>query len=182
MVSIRSRPRAIRAEVEQPEIERLYEQYGYAVFRRCQRHLRSRSDAEDAMQLVFVKVIRRGHTFRGQSELAWLYRIADRICIDLARKQARTQKRTELAKLLATVATPSPSAERLHADVVDALQTCKPSVQRVAQLYFVEQLTQCEIADELGESRSTIRRRLSRFLVTVRSALRRDNGGGRGTH
>jgi RNA polymerase sigma-70 factor (ECF subfamily) len=43
--------------------------------------------------------------------------------------------------------------------------------QEVAVLYFVDELTQAEIAQELGRSLPTIRKRLREFLERAREAL-----------
>ena len=44
--------------------------------------------------------------------------------------------------------------------------------QEVAVMYFVDELTQAEIAQELSRSLPTVRKRLKEFLAAARAALR----------
>lgn len=60
----------------------LYRRYGDQIYWFCRRHLPSREEAEDAVQVTFLKAFRglqRGNTPR--FEQAWVYKIAQRVCI-----------------------------------------------------------------------------------------------------
>ena len=52
-----------------------------------------------------------------------------------------------------------------------ALSAAPEEAQEVAVLYFVDELTQAEIAQELGRSLPTVRKRLREFLACAREAL-----------
>lgn len=55
----------------------LYREYSKLVRAACLRILRNSTEAEDTAQDVFIQVLRKVHTFRGDSSLAtWLYRVA----------------------------------------------------------------------------------------------------------
>lgn len=57
--------------------EFIYRSYCGLVYRICLRMLRNPIDAEDAAQDVFVRLIRKINTFRGESAFSsWLYRVA----------------------------------------------------------------------------------------------------------
>ena len=56
----------------------------------CAGRLRSRSEAEDAVQETFIRAWRGFDRFRGASSLrTWLYRIAGNVCVDVLRSPQR---------------------------------------------------------------------------------------------
>ena len=52
------------------------------------------------------------------------------------------------------------------------LATAPPEAQEMAVLYYVDELTQVEIAQETGRSLPTVRKRLREFLRCARETLR----------
>jgi RNA polymerase sigma-70 factor (ECF subfamily) len=145
------------------EVQDLYERFGASVFARCSRLLRSRAAAEDVLQDVFVRVIRYGHGFRGGSTLSWLHRIADRACLDRLRRDGAPapldgegQGPAEGSEA-SSQALPTPEASRLLAELLSSLPE---KLREIAILSFVDDLTQEEIAQTLGCSTMTVKRRL----------------------
>ena len=68
----------------------IYRIYGPRLLRRCQATLRDRALADDAVQEVFVKLLRHGAGFRtADAPLGWLYRVADRCCFDVRARKLR---------------------------------------------------------------------------------------------
>ena len=51
------------------------------------------------------------------------------------------------------------------------LGAAAPEAQEIAVLYFVDELTQAEIAEATGRSLPTVRKRLREFLAAARGAL-----------
>src|SRR5690242_10060674 len=75
------------------EVGEIYRKYGHLVLRRCEVVTRQPALAQDALQEVFVKVMRYGSELRtAEAPLRWLYRVADRCCFDLL---SRTKRRAE---------------------------------------------------------------------------------------
>jgi RNA polymerase sigma-70 factor, ECF subfamily len=71
-------------------IESIYRRYGGLVYRICLRMLRDPIEAEDAAQDVFVHVLRKIHTFRGESAFSsWLYRLTTNLVLMRFRKNKR---------------------------------------------------------------------------------------------
>jgi RNA polymerase sigma-70 factor (ECF subfamily) len=159
--------------VDAATLEQWYAAYGYAVHRRCMRLLRSRVEADDALHEVFLRVYRYGHTLQGEAPLSWLYRIADRHCLDALRKRGRHVSREEREELTGeqvgeVAATGSLEETRLLGQVLAA---CKPPVRDTAVLYYVDELTQDEVAESLGCSRKTVKERLAQFKVVATRML-----------
>lgn len=68
----------------------IFDAYKNKVFSVAYDMLRSREDAEDVVQEVFVKAYFSLKNFRQDSSiLTWLYRIAYNLCVDLRRKRSR---------------------------------------------------------------------------------------------
>jgi RNA polymerase sigma factor (sigma-70 family) len=171
--------------MDRADIAELYERYGYAVHRRCWRLLGSEAEADDALQEVFVRVMRYGAGFVGDAPLPWLYRIADRHCFDRLRARKRREQPDETERIVATLDR-AQAAERgslgggpgggdgretLQA-VARALSACREAVQQAAILYYVDEMTQDEVASAVGVSRKTVRERLASFVDTAREVLR----------
>lgn len=65
----------------------------------------------------------------------------------------------------------SGSTYRFKQPVIDALATLSPLLQLTARLYYYDNLSQGEIARELGIDEGTVRQRLYRIRTRVREAL-----------
>src|SRR5689334_16975212 len=67
------------------DLASLFERYAVLVFRRCLAITGTTADADDALQAVFARIQRYGLNAQPGKELAWLYTIALRCCLDLHR-------------------------------------------------------------------------------------------------
>ena len=156
--------------MDRSTIQALYEQYGYAVHRRCLHILGSASEADDAVQEVFIRVIKYGATRSGEAPLPWLYRIASRVCFDRLDRRRAYAAPTEAERALA--AQQAAQAGHLAPEdiraIAEVLETCSPPVREVAVLYHFDQLTQEEVAAHVGVSRKTVKQRLAKFMAAAR--------------
>lgn len=72
----------------QPDL--LVERYGERIFRVARRMMGSDADAEDVTQNVLLKVLRRGDSYRGESDpMGWIYRITLNESRELYRRRGR---------------------------------------------------------------------------------------------
>ncbi len=135
-------------------LELLFERHYGTVFRIAWRFCGVRQDAEDIAQEVFVKLVRKVASFRGDSAFTtWLYRIAVNTALDFRRKSDAGRSRHEEYVENRIHHNPGPSAgvnpvdsERLRA-AIDEL----PEKQRAAiLLVFSEGLTHREASQVLG--------------------------------
>lgn len=149
----------------------LYEKHAAAVYGRCRYLLRDEAEARDALQDVFVKALQALPEFReAASPSTWILRIATHHCLNLVRAR-KTLWREELRVLGATLRQETEPPERR--ELVRVLLAAAPEeAQEVAILYFIDELTQAEIAQELHRSLPTVRKRLREFLAAARAALR----------
>ena len=149
----------------------LYEKHAPAVYGRCRYLLRDDEAAKDALQEVFAKALRALNEFRAAaSPSTWLLKIATYHCLNLLRVK-RAAWREELEAFGAGLQHETESPDRRA--LVRALLSAAPEeAQAMAVLYYVDELTQAEIAAETGRSLPTVRKRLREFLTAAREALR----------
>lgn len=148
----------------------LYARHAGAVFGRCRYLLKDEEAAKDATQEVFARALRALADFQGASSpTTWLLRIATHHCLNELRA-ARAGWREELRR--AAEGRSQPALEADKRELLRALLgAAGPEEQEMAVLYFVDELTQAEIATATGRSLPTVRKRLRGFLAAARSAL-----------
>jgi RNA polymerase sigma-70 factor (ECF subfamily) len=162
-------PESATKSLTRQDVEDAYQKYGHLVVKRCRRILRDPGLAEDAAQEVFVRLWRYGSAFfAAESKLFWLYRVADRCCFDeLGRR--RSSSPDELESLAAS---PEPLRAIEAKDVVlSFLDRFDDRTKQVAVLYYLDELSQEEIADAIGWSRQTVSKKLA-FLRDRATRLR----------
>jgi RNA polymerase sigma factor (sigma-70 family) len=155
------------------EVAEAYRRYGFLVLRRCRRILRDDAAGDDALQEVFVRLMRYGRAFeKAESKVLWLYRVAERCCFDLL---ARRGSRAEVphGEGDGEVFSTRGGAEALEdRDVVlRFLASFDDRLKQVAVLHYLDEMTQEEIAAATGWSRQTIFKKLA-FLRKRAAALR----------
>ncbi|MDY3618137.1 RNA polymerase sigma factor [Agathobaculum sp.] len=134
------------------------ESCGDAVYRLALCRLRSRADAEDVYQEVFLRLIRDTTDFQdGEHLKAWLLRVTLSRCNDLRR--SAWFKRTAPIDELPETAAPVPDE---HADLWNAVAQLPYDLRIPIHLHYVEGYSTEEIADMVGCRPATVRTRLHR--------------------
>jgi RNA polymerase sigma-70 factor (ECF subfamily) len=150
------------------DVEYLYRTYGPMVLRRARAILGEEQAARDAMQEVFVRVLRGADGFRGDaSPTTWLYRMTTNLCLNQIRDRARR------ADILAERWIADEQLDVAHEGrltVGQVLSGLPDDLREIAIYYFVDQMNQDEIAEVLGVSRRTVGNRLEEFRVRARAA------------
>lgn len=151
-------------------LEELYRRHAAMVLARCRWLLGDAEAARDAAQDVFVAALRALPEYRAAASPAtWLTRIATNHCLNL-RRAAQAAWPAELARL--SRGRREQGIEPDARELVRALLGAAPEPSReVAVLYFVDELTQAEVAAATGLSPPTVRKRLRAFLAAARGAL-----------
>ena len=147
----------------------LAEKYSPMVYRLAYARTGSRTDAEDVVQEVFVKLLRSRPVFRDQAHCrAWLLRVAANCAGDLHRSPWR--RRAVPLEEAGQVAAPEPPEEQ---GMEAAILTLPEDYRVVVHLYYYEELSTAEIAKVLGKRKGTIRTRLSRARAMLREDLQK---------
>ena len=147
----------------QEEIEAIYRRQFKLVYQICLVLMKNVSDAEDAAQTVFRKVVERGEAFRDpEHEKAWLIVTARNECRDQLKHWWRRCR--EDASALDALVWEEPE-DGLVWDQVAAL----PDKHRlVLYLHYYQGYTARETAELLGKNPSTVRT----WLVQAREKLK----------
>lgn len=155
------------------DIESTYEQYGPMVLRRCRSLLRSDAQAQDAMQDVFVAVLRHRDRLDEKAPAALLLRVATNICLNRMRSERTHAEDADDEKLQRIAGTAHEVGEgrTLARDLLSRLfrsdDPLAASSQTIAVMHYLDGMTLEEVARNAGMSVSGVRKRLD----TVRSRL-----------
>jgi RNA polymerase sigma-70 factor, ECF subfamily len=166
----------VHAPHETEAARRLYERYSERVFKYCHRRLRSREEAEDALQTTFL------HALRGlrrgvvpDAEVAWLLKIAHSVC--LTRWETARRAAVEVAR------DPHVLEEMLVANVAErdelitlpeALERLTENQRRAILLREWQGLSYREIAEELELSDAAVETLLFRARRALAQGLSGD--------
>lgn len=150
-------------------IENLYIRFAPMVLGRARMLLRNEHAAQDALQEVFVRALRAGHTFRAEASPAtWLYRVTTNFCLNCLRDEAR---RHELWSQHGTATEMIEHGNAARIQITQILARVRPELQEIALYSIIDELSHEEIADLLGVSRRTIGNRLEQFRAEVARVL-----------
>jgi RNA polymerase sigma factor (sigma-70 family) len=142
------------------DIENLYRQFGPMVLRRCRQLLREEEWARDAMQDVFVQLLRR-ESMVLEHPSSLLYRIATNTCLNLLRDRKRRPEERDDDLLLRIASADDHGAELEARSVLDRLfGREKESTRTIAVLHLLDGFTLDETARLVGMSVSGVRKRL----------------------
>jgi RNA polymerase sigma factor (sigma-70 family) len=152
------------------DVESHYLRYGPMVLRRCRTLLRDPAKAEDAMQDVFVSLIRNEDRLRDEAAGALLLRVATNVCLNRLRGERRRPEDAhdddDLALRIAQADDGGSDAESrtLARSVLGKLfgadDPLAASTRSLAFMHLVDGLTLQEVARESRLSVSGVRKRL----------------------
>ena len=143
------------------DVESLYRRYGPMVLRRCRVLLRDEDKSLDAMQDVFVQVLRRKDRLNGQYPSSLLYRIATNTSLNMLRSARRKKVVSNDDLVNNAPGRHDPEAETMDMVVLEQLfEGERDSTRRIAAMRYVEGLTWEETSEQSGLSISGARKRL----------------------
>ena len=161
-----------RSEID---LAALVETYSALLFRVAHSVLRSRVEAEDVVQDVFVRVLEHRHSLVDVRDMrVWLVRIAWNLAIDRRRRIRPEQMDDLFAASLAGRSVPADEAldeaRRMQA-VLREMERLPKGERHVLLLSAIEELGTTEMALVLGRSESAVRALLFRARTRLRKRL-----------
>ena len=158
-----------RQHAKDEALAALVEQYASTLYRVAFSVLRNPTDAEDAVQETFLRVLRhRDGLDEVRDHRVWLIRIVWNIVLDRKRR-AKTRPETDDVEELARVlpanglsAEDRAAAAQHHAHVLSCVGRLPAKEREVLMLSAFEELSSVEIASVLGITESSVRSRLFR--------------------
>ncbi len=143
------------------DVEAFYRKYGLLVLSRCRDLLRDDAAAEDAMQDVFVQLVRHQRRLHDTAPSSLLLRISTNVCLNRIRSGKRHPEDLDSGLLERIAAAPDVEAQgaaALYLRKIFAGQ--QESTKVMAVLHLRDGWTLEEVAEEMGMSVSGVRKRL----------------------
>ncbi len=163
--------------------EELVKKHENQVFNLAYRVLGNRTDAADACQETFVLLLRKLHTFRGESSFStWLYRVSLNVCRDHLRKQKKhpvpsppPEEGPRPEDLLEAGVAFDPEARFEQVETKDRVQSAiaqlPPKFKEVIYLHDIRGFNYAEVADILSVAIGTVKSRLNRARIRLAQEL-----------
>ena len=163
---------------DQQRLAQLFEQYSPLVLRRARRLLGNTSDADEVLQDVFVRAMKREpETAGGDDLVGWFYRVTTNLCLNRIRNAKR---RRELYHAHLSPRTRREQADDAASDVELTIRWLLAHAEerqaRCAAYAFLDELTHDEIAHVMGISKRSVSNLLDRFKAWARHELEREVG------
>ncbi len=157
------------------DLPAVVEAYATLLFRVANSVLRSRTDAEDVVQDVFLRVLEHRRSLPQIRDMrVWLVRIAWNLALDRKRRKRPDQLDDVFAQSLASATMPADTAMQEAQNIGSVLREIDrlPKAERHALLLSaIDELGTTEIASVLGRSESAVRALLSRARARLRERL-----------
>lgn len=162
----------------QVAVHGLYEHHAARVLAYCRRRLRSREEAEDALQTTFLYACR--GLQRGvvpKSEIAWLLKIAHNVCLSTwdSDRRRRRHELVQAPERLEALTSAGPSEHESVIALEDALGDLTDLQRRAILLREWRGLSYSEIAEELELSQSAVETLIFRARRTLARGLERQD-------
>jgi RNA polymerase sigma-70 factor (ECF subfamily) len=159
--------------------ERIYREYAALVYRTAFGVTGSREDAEDILQTIFLRLLRR--EFPPDIEKnpkGYLYRAATNLSLDVLEARRRRPHLVDEDKLPAipdSLDDPIFKHE-MHQSLYQAIAKLSPDAAEILTLRYVHDASDAEIAKMLGVSRTVVAVRLFRSRARLKKLIRKSLG------
>ncbi len=148
-------------------LQRVVDKYSDMLFRITLLHLKNKSDAEDAAQDVFFKLVEKEHIFESDEyEKAWLIRVAINVCKDRL-KSAWFRKTVVFEENLYNT---TPEKQEVLSSVLEL----PVKYRSIVLLFYYENYSIAEIAKIIGKKEATIGSQLHRARKLLKIKLEED--------
>lgn len=151
--------------IEKAEFESLVEEYADTIFRCAYTYCSNRDDAEDIVQEVFIKYLKKKPKFKDKDhEKAWLLRVTVNLCKNYL-KSYWYKNRSELSDNI--------PVELPHGSGIwESVKKLPPKYRTVIELYYYEGYSIKEISEIIGAKHSTVGNRLARARALLEKYLK----------
>lgn len=153
-----------------PEAQRmLYQHFASTMLGVCFRYTKSMTDAEEVLQIGFIKVFERLHQFKEEGELAgWIRRIMINAALNYLKTNQRYRYDLSFEEMpLHVVSTDNPEMNLRAKELAELIRQLPTGFQTIFNLYAVEGYKHKEIAAMLGISEGTSRSQYARARMIL---------------
>jgi RNA polymerase sigma-70 factor (ECF subfamily) len=159
------------------DIEEYFRRYGPMVFRRCRQMLKDDEKAGEAMQEVFLKLLKSKDRLQNRFPSSLLFRISTNTCLNMIRSLRKELPLDDTD--ITTVCAFYPDIEKrvVFRDLLHRIfMREKPGTREIAVMRFLDGMTLEEVAGETGLSVSGVRKRIREFQARVKTGKEVDDG------
>ncbi len=157
----------------------LVRRYEAAFLRKARSILHSEEEAEDAVQEAFMRIYRYGERYTevpGATFKSWAYRILLNVVFTRYGRLKHARERSavlsvEQYEILPDTESQQFEQKELREYLVSVFARMPDAFAETLKLYFLEGLSQREIADRVGVSEGAIKTRMHRAKVAFRQAV-----------
>ena len=163
------------------EFEALFRQHYLLVYRTACVITGNREDAEDMLQTIFLRLIRRSTPPDiNKNPKGYFYKAAVHLSLDTIHSRQREVLTPDFAAIEGHIGAVAPSRmqDQLDRRLIEALAKLTPRTVEIVMLRYVHDYTEPEIAKLLRTSRGTVAVTLFRARMRLRKLLRRSSFGG----
>ena len=160
------------------ELEQIFRQHHQLIFRTAYRVTGSREDAEDVLQTIFLRLLRREFPPNLTSNpRAYLYRAAVNLSLDAVRARKRLEVAADAERFKDRAQQgDSEREEEIHQRLLEAIAELNPRAAEILILRYVHNYSDSDIAKLLGTTRGTIAVSLFRSRARLKSIIRSSLG------
>ena len=161
-----------------PELEQLFREHAQMLYRTAYAMLGSAADAEDVLQSIFLRLLRRElPSDLARNPQGYFYRAAVNTSLNVIRSRKRAELVGDAARFETPVEHESLNADsELHQRLTAAISELEPEVAQVLILRYIHGHTDAEIARMLGVSRGTVAMRLFRSRLRLKKLMQDSTG------
>jgi RNA polymerase sigma-70 factor (ECF subfamily) len=160
------------------EFERLYREHATFVYRTALHITRNAEEAEDILQTIFLRLMRREcPPDLDKQPRAYLYRAAVNAALDAIQRRRNRSEIADVNAIESALHSPdSSSKEKLHQQLHKAIAELSPAAAEMLILRYMHNHSDAEIAKMLGKSRGVVAVTLYRSRARLRKLIRQSQG------
>ena len=163
--------------------ELLYRQTAPTMFAICMRYAKDRMEAEDSLQMGYVKVFQKMKEYRGEGSFeGWMKRIMVNTAIESYRKNLRSLFVVQIDEMHDPPATGFDLNKLGVQDLMNLIQQLADGYRVVFNMYAIEGYSHKEIAETLGISEGASKSQLSRARAILKEKVIKMEGKNYGKH
>ena len=152
-------------------LKEIMQEYGPALLRYCHNILCDYHEAQDALQMTFIKAYEKRASFKNGAPISpWLYKIAYTTCIDILRRKKFS--------LVTPEPVPGPEVQEdegyIPDNIREALMTLTVADRALVFGRVIEERSYDELSDILGKNAAALRKRYERARRKLMDILRDD--------
>lgn len=155
----------------------LFETYSNKMMGVCLRYLRDEAEAQDVLQMGFVKVFEKMYMYNQEGSLeGWIRRIIVNTALDAIRKNKKFSNDVELDKVDYHLQSHQENAldSLLAGDLLNIIQQMPEGFRTVFNMYAIEGYSHKEIAKQLKVTESTSKSQYSRARAYLKKIIMKE--------